>query len=142
MTLIEVMVALLILSEGVLGVAAVQLNALKFTDSALRNTQASFIAHDMIERMRANPDANYSLGSLSQAPTSSNHHDPRQQDLFDFAMNVKHLAGESAEGRIFVTGNAVMVEIDWNDARGAQERDRIETFTLSSIVSAGASGRP
>lgn len=142
MTLIEVMVALLILSVGVLGAAAVQLNALKFTDSALRNTQASFIAHDMIERMRANPDANYSLGSLSQAPTSSNHDNPRQQDLFDFAINVKHFAGDGAEGRIFVTGNGVTVEIDWNDARGAHEEDHTETFTLSSIVSADAGDRP
>lgn len=142
MTLIEVMVALLILSVGVLGVAAVQLNALKFTDSALRNTQASFIAHDMIERMRANPEANYSLGSLSQAPTSGNHDNPRQQDLFDFAINVKNLAGESGEGRIFATGNAVTVEIDWDDARGAQAQDHTETFTLSSIVSAGTSDKP
>jgi type IV pilus assembly protein PilV len=108
----------------------------------LRNTQASFIAHDMIERIRANPDANYSLGSLSQAPTSSNHDNPRQQDLFDFAVNVKQLAGESGEGRIFVTGNAVTVEIDWSDARGAQKQERLETFTLSSIVSASRSDRP
>lgn len=142
MTLIEVMVALLILSVGVLGAAAVQLNALKFTDSALRNTQASFIAHDMLERMRANPDANYSLGSLNQAPASGNHGDPRQQDLFDFAINVKHIAGDSGDGRISVAGDAVTVEIDWSDARGAQHSDQIETFTLSSIVSTDSSARP
>jgi type IV pilus assembly protein PilV len=34
MTLIEVLVALLILTVGLLGAAAVQLNALKYTDSS------------------------------------------------------------------------------------------------------------
>ena len=142
MTLIEVMVALLILSVGVLGAAAVQLNALKYTDSAMRNTQANFIAHDMIERMRANPEADYSLGSLSQAPTSGNLDNPRQQDLFDFAINVKQLAGDGAEGRIFATGEAFTVEIDWNDARGGQQKDHTETFTLCSIVSPDTRDRP
>lgn len=142
MTLVEVMVALLILSVGVLGVAAVQLNALKFTDSALRNTQASFIAHDMIERIRANPDDNYALASLAQAPTSGNHENPRQQDLFDFARNIRAMAGDSADGRVVVTGNTVTVEVDWSDARGAQQNDQTETFTLSSVVSAATGGMP
>ena len=142
MTLIEVMVALLILSVGVLGAAAVQLNALKFTDSALRNTQASFIAHDLLERIRANPEANYSLASLAQAPTSGNHDNPRQQDLFDFASNIRRMAGDSADGRVSHTGKSATVEIDWSDARGAQQNDQTETFTLSSVVSGDVGEKP
>ncbi|HEY0288248.1 MAG TPA: type IV pilus modification protein PilV [Pseudomonas sp.] len=142
MTLIEVMIALLILSVGVLGVAAVQLNALKYTDSALRNSQASFVAHDMLERIRANPEADYSLASLSYAPTSENHADPRHQDLFDFALNIRQMTGDDGDGRIAVAGNAVSIAIDWSDARGAQENDQMQTFTLNSLVSAGGSGRP
>jgi type IV pilus assembly protein PilV len=138
MTLIEVLVALLILSVGALGAAAVQLNALKLTDSALRNTEASFIAHDMLERIRANPQANYSLGSLSQAPTTGNLDDPRQQDLFDFASNLKRM-GEGAEGRISLANNAVTIQIEWSDARGAQQDGHRETFMLTSTVSADTS---
>ena len=52
--MIEVLVATVILAGGLLGAAAVQLNALKHTDSALMTTQASFIAYDMLDRIRAN----------------------------------------------------------------------------------------
>ena len=52
MTLIEVLVALLILTVGLLGAAAVQLNALKYTDSSRMTSQASFIAYDMMDRIR------------------------------------------------------------------------------------------
>lgn len=48
MTLIEVLVALVVFSIGALGVAMLQLNALKHTDSAMRSTQASFIAQDLL----------------------------------------------------------------------------------------------
>lgn len=44
MTLIEVLVALLIFSVGLLGVAMLQLNALKYTDSSMRSMHVSFIA--------------------------------------------------------------------------------------------------
>lgn len=53
MTLIEVLVATLILSGGLLGGAVAQLNALKHTDSAMMSTQANFIAYDMLDRIRA-----------------------------------------------------------------------------------------
>lgn len=141
MTLIEVLVALLILSVGALGAAAVQLNALKLTDSALRTTEASVIAHDMLERVRANPQANYSLASSGEAPEVGNPDDPRQQDLFDFASNLKRM-GESAEGRISATDNAVIIQIDWSDARGARQDGHRETFMLSSTVSADTSTKP
>ena len=68
MTLIEVLVALLILSVGLLGAAAIQLNALKYTDSSRMTSQASFIAYDMMDRIRANSGADYTV----TPPTSGN----------------------------------------------------------------------
>lgn len=61
MTLIEALVATLILSGGLLGGAVAQLNALKHTDSAMMSTQANFIAYDMLDRIRANAGADYSF---------------------------------------------------------------------------------
>lgn len=142
MTLIEVMVALLILSVGVLGAAAMQLNALKYTDSAMRKTHASFIAQDMLERIRANPNGNYSLGSLSDAPTSESRENPREQDLFDFAVNVKQMLGEGSDGRISILGDRVTIAIDWSDARAAMQDGQVETFALSSVVAINAEGAP
>jgi len=136
MTLIEVLVSLLILAIGLLGAAAIQLNALKYTDSAMLSSQASFVAHDMMERIRANPDADYTLASLAGAPASGNLAVPRDQDLFDFATNVTAFAGQGAAASIAVVKHAVTISITWNDSRAANVADDLQTFTLSSHVAA------
>ena len=67
MTLIEVLVAALILGLGLLGAASAQINALKYTDSARMSTQASFIAYDMLDRMRANATGDYRFSGVDVA---------------------------------------------------------------------------
>jgi len=54
LSLIESMVALLVISIGLLGIAALQLNSLKQNSSAFWHSQAVLIAHDMADRVRAN----------------------------------------------------------------------------------------
>lgn len=53
-TLIEVLVAIVITSIGILGFASLQFLGLNSNQSAYSRTQASFIASDLSERMRAN----------------------------------------------------------------------------------------
>ena len=53
-TLIEVMVAIVILSFGMLGVAALMVTGIQFTHSAQQRTIATQLAYDMVDRMRAN----------------------------------------------------------------------------------------
>ena len=55
-TLVEVLVAMLILGVGVMGYAAVQLNAVKLTEDTYSRSQAMAVAQDAIERLRANVD--------------------------------------------------------------------------------------
>jgi type IV pilus assembly protein PilV len=52
--LIEVLIALLVLSIGLLGLASLQTHALRFGQGAFVRTQATTIAYDMLDRMRAN----------------------------------------------------------------------------------------
>lgn len=134
MTLIEVLISLVILAIGLLGAATVQLKALKYTDSAMLHSQASFFAYDLMDRIRANPGANYSLSSLTAAPASGNVNVPRDQDLFDFASNVTAFAGPQAEAKVRMANHAVEISISWNDARAANERENLQTFVLSSRV--------
>ena len=54
MTLVEVMIALVILSVGLLGLAGLQIHGLRGTGSANSRVQATFILSDMAERMHAN----------------------------------------------------------------------------------------
>ncbi|WNL42613.1 type IV pilus modification protein PilV [Halomonas sp. PAMB 3264] len=55
-SLIESLVAMLIMSVGLLGVVALQTNALTQQRSAYLETQATNMAQDMMDRIRANPD--------------------------------------------------------------------------------------
>ncbi|WP_296178860.1 type IV pilus modification protein PilV [Pseudomonas sp. UBA1879] len=142
MTLIEVLVALLVMSVGILGVAILQLNALKQTDSAMRSTQASFVAHDLLERIRANPGADYGLGSLSQAPTSGNPNIPRDQDLFDFADQLRRMLGSDVEASVAQTAARVTVTLDWSDSRAQGENPARQTLTLSSLTRPSRSAEP
>ena len=54
-SLIEVLVAILIISIGVLGYAGLQLRALNSTEHAHYMTQATALAQDVVERVAANP---------------------------------------------------------------------------------------
>jgi type IV pilus assembly protein PilV len=57
MTLIEALVSLLILSIGLLGVAGLQMQALRSNHGAHLRSQATVLAHDIADRMRANRTA-------------------------------------------------------------------------------------
>lgn len=54
-SLIEILVTVLIFSIGMLGMAALQLNALRSTSDSNQRAQAVWLAQDLAERIRANP---------------------------------------------------------------------------------------
>lgn len=56
-TLIEILIAMLVLSVGVMGVAAMQLVSFQTNQSAYARSQATYLAQDIFDRIRANPDA-------------------------------------------------------------------------------------
>lgn len=56
-TLLEVLIALLILSIGLLGHAKLQLLGVRANTNVYLRTQATSMSHDFAERMRANRDA-------------------------------------------------------------------------------------
>ena len=128
MTLIEVLVALLILSVGLLGAAAFQLNALKYTDSARMTSQASFIAYDMLDRIRANAAADYTV----TPPTAGNLNVARDQDLYDFTSNIVNFGGPTATGSIALNQRVYTITITWDDSRAANSANTRRSFVLTS----------
>ncbi|MFC1602020.1 type IV pilus modification protein PilV [Pseudomonadota bacterium] len=74
-SLIEVLVAVFILSVGLLSVAALQIIGLKNTHSALLHSQATTSATDIIDRMRINRDGalagSYDIAIGASAPGGS-----------------------------------------------------------------------
>ncbi len=128
MTLIEVLVALLILTVGLLGAAAIQLNALKYTDSSRMTSQASFIAYDMMDRIRANAAADYTVAP----PTSGNLSVARDQDLYDFTTNIINFGGPTATGSVALNQRVYTITINWDDSRAANSANSRRSFVLTS----------
>lgn len=67
-SLIEVLVALVVLSIGLLGIAALQVDSVRNGQSALQRTRAVNFAVDMADRIRANPGADYDVGAGPAGP--------------------------------------------------------------------------
>lgn len=102
-TMIELLIAVVVLSIGLLGLAALQAQALRNNQSSYHRTQATILAYDMIDRARANRQGldagNYHLpaatgvtgctatGGCSPAEMSTN-------DMFEWNQLVgQHLPG-------------------------------------------------
>lgn len=55
-SLIEVLIALLVLSIGLLGLAMLQIQGFRFIGNSYQRTQATIVATDIIDRLRANKE--------------------------------------------------------------------------------------
>lgn len=73
-SLIELLIALLVLGIGLLGILALQAASLQHNQSAYLESQAAFLANDMLDRMRANkinaPTYKTDLTSSVSAPVN------------------------------------------------------------------------
>lgn len=77
-SLIEVMIALVVLSIGLLGLAALQTISMRFNHDSYGRTQAAFQVYDIVDRMRVNrtgsggnAQVNYDNVSLSATGTNN-----------------------------------------------------------------------
>lgn len=76
-TLIEVMIALVILAVGLLGMASLMARSQKSNESAYARSQATMLAYDFVERMRSNlvdpadPNKNYKVIFATDTSTNS-----------------------------------------------------------------------
>ncbi len=70
-TLIEVLVSLAILAVGLLGLAMLQTTGLRYNTNSYSRTQATYLAYDLAERMRANVPA-FQAGNYDVSAASAN----------------------------------------------------------------------
>ena len=71
-SLLEVMIAVIVVSVGVLGISALQTTSSVFTESALYRSQAASLATEMVERMRSNvTEAKAGGYNISSLPSHS-----------------------------------------------------------------------
>lgn len=67
-SLMELLVAVLVVGVGALGVAKLQLTSSQSNRAALQHSIATMLADDMLERLRANPVVAYPVTALGNAP--------------------------------------------------------------------------
>lgn len=75
LTLIEILVTLVVTSLGLLGIAVLQARSLQSNHDAYLYSQASALAYDMAERIRANPAAVIAGGyntAMTDTPAAAN----------------------------------------------------------------------
>lgn len=114
--MIEVLVALVLLSVGLLGLAGLQATAMRVGLGSVQRSQAAQLAQDIIERMRANV-ANagaYNL-ALGDAPPSCA--GLAACDLRDWRLRLQVLP--AGTGEVKVNGSQAVVIVQWDDSRGA-----------------------
>lgn len=124
-SLIEVLVALLLVALGVLGAAALQLNALRFTQDSAHRVQASLLATDLLERMRANPGQRTSYAGDVAGDCVTESADPPTvlaQDRLDFAAGVTCRLPQG-RARVRVEDALVTIQINWSQARIAEDAE-------------------
>ena len=120
-TLLEVLVAVVVMSIGLLGLAGLMASSLKNWHSAYQRTQATWLAYDALDRMRANRPAALAGGynlALGGTPGGSG---VAASDLSDWSTA---LAGALPEGKgsiAVTTGGAATVIVQWNDSRGTHD---------------------
>ncbi|TXH70388.1 MAG: type IV pilus modification protein PilV [Thiothrix sp.] len=71
LNLLEVLIATLVLSLGLLGLAGLQISSLKSTQNASLKQEATFVLYELLERMRSNRQATLD-GSYTQTTKCSN----------------------------------------------------------------------
>ena len=67
-SMIELLVAVLVMGIGVLGITGLQMVSLQNNRGALVRAEAVQLAYDMLDRIRANPGANYGPLNLGARP--------------------------------------------------------------------------
>lgn len=122
-TLIEVLVAVLIVSVGVLGVAGLQLLSLQNNTSALFRTQAIQAAYDIMDRARANRGQDYTLAMADDAPNApdcmAQSCTQAQMRAYDLNEWRTALADDLplGTGAVEMASGVVTVTVRWQDTR-------------------------
>ncbi|WP_235264419.1 MULTISPECIES: type IV pilus modification protein PilV [Nitrosomonas] len=116
--MIEVLVAIIVLSIGLLGLAGLQSAGLTYNQSASFRSTATMMTYSILDSMRANRTAaingSYNIAIGASIPSGST---IPEQDLNNW-FNELALRLPAGTGAINVAGNVITVTIQWDDSRG------------------------
>lgn len=143
-TLLEVLVAVLVLSIGLLGLAGLQTYGLRNNHSAFLRSQAVVLAYDAFDRMRSNREqallgtgSDYNTAFTDGAPTapsctSCSSSQVAQLDLAQWKTDIARLP--AGRGRIAIDANGkATIQVQWADNRDS-DAAQLLTVTVESLI--------
>ncbi|BAN46670.1 type IV pilus modification protein PilV [Metapseudomonas resinovorans] len=157
-TLIEVLIALLILAIGLLGMVSLMMTSLQSNQNAYQRGQASLIAYDMADRLRLNrtlaSGADDYLFDLTSTPPS----DPGCKttgcttaniadiDLREWQENFQDVNGVGQDGDAYVAvlpggagtvqrnGRRYLITVSWTPSVNARETESDGSYACNGVV--------
>lgn len=133
-SLIEVLIAVLVLAIGLLGFALLQTMNVRFTQSSNQRTQATNLAYDMLDQIRANRlSAPLYAGSYEAAKTGCDVSTEVSPSAYkdQWQCRLQRALGGGASATVNYNDGLVTVAITWNDQRW-KAGDTDTTFSAES----------
>lgn len=126
--LIEVMIAVLIVSIGLIGLVRMQLGGLRNAESAYMQGQSSLVAYTILDALRADrvgaTQGAYNMNkNCTTTPSASGLAGEVQRH---WLQTLKNVLGDTAEscGEVACMGNLCTVRVFWNDSRAKTGADQ------------------
>lgn len=128
-TLIEVLVAMMVLAIGLLGLAGLQATSIQSNHSAYYRSQATLLASDLADRMRANRTEALTSAYLIDFPTPSTSNSvtgtSAEKDIAEWLNQLARTLPDGT-GKVEKDGTLVTISIRWNDNRGRIDKHKTE----------------
>ncbi|WJI16826.1 type IV pilus modification protein PilV [Pseudoxanthomonas winnipegensis] len=146
-TLLEVMIAILILGFGLLGLAMMQTMSVRFSESSNQRTQATNLVYELLDQMRSNRllVAQYAAASYASTATGTTCDYPKSGDAVSVSDSIalwqcraRATLGEGSSAVVTYANGVATVSLNWNDQRWEKNPDRADgkfktgTVTMSS----------
>jgi len=140
MTLIEVLVTLVVISMGLLGVAALQMRTLRHNYDALMRSHASALADDIADRMRSNSAAVRPASGQSKyetkfgASSTSSDASRATRDVMEWK-NAMAARLPSGDGEVVVAEDTglVTIRVRWGERSDDPNAETI-SFTTQTVI--------
>lgn len=142
-SLLEVLIALLVLGIGLLGLALLQTTNLRFTQSAHQRTQAANLASSLFDMIRANHTEAAAYSAITFASFDDSTTKPEgcgtptaltsAGNIERWSCEVRETLGADAQANVEVDGDVVTVEVTWGDEYWLDE-DEVQVGAGSVIM--------
>jgi type IV pilus assembly protein PilV len=143
--LLEVLIAVLVLSVSLLAIASMHSRSLQYNQSAYVRSQVNILAYDIFDRIRANRAniGSYTLAFDDASPTGT---DAASVDLREWLANINRVlpGGEASIGCEAIAGTTIQkceTSIRWTEANifGDVDEDELDaearsTFTYTTSI--------